>query len=184
MSYELFEKAAAINGEFDLIPSKTSIIAKGIVINNNGYIQYKGKTYLPNMVKLIDLPGEIRSLFKDKQSIPKPIEEGTRNRSGVNPSPSSSRPNFTPPAMKPKNTEIQEVKSKNEHFDKLNKILFEQLENIVDPDDGVDINQELKKANAICNVADKIISIADLSLKAEMFSYKKKYPNGKSIYQD
>ena len=50
--------------------------------------------------------------FKDKQSIPKPIEEGTRNRGGVNPSPSSSRPNFTPPAMKPKNTEIKEPKGK------------------------------------------------------------------------
>lgn len=184
MSYELFEKAAAINSEFDLIPTKTSLFAKGIVIDNNGYINYRGKTYLPNMVKLIDLPGEIRDLFKYKQSIPKPIEEGTRNRGGVNPSPSSSRPNFTPPAMKPKNTEVEEVKIKNDNFDNLNKILFEQLQNIVNPENGTDINQELKKANAICNVADKIINIADLSLKAEMFSYKKKYPNGKSLYQD
>lgn len=158
MSYELFEKAAAINSEFDLIPTKTSLFAKGIVIDNNGYINYKGKTYLSNIVKLIDLPGEIRSLFVEKI---KAVE-----------------------VKKEEIKAVEEVKIKNNNFDNLNKILFEQLENIVNPEEGTDINQELKKANAICNVADKIISIADLSLKSEMFSYKKKYPNGKSIYRD
>ena len=67
MSYELFEKAAAINSEFDVIPTKTSILARGIIIDNNGYMQYKGKTYLPNMTKLSDLPGEIRGLFTEKK---------------------------------------------------------------------------------------------------------------------
>ena len=43
MSYELFEKAAAINSQFEIIPTKTSIFAKGIVIDNNGYMHYKGK---------------------------------------------------------------------------------------------------------------------------------------------
>ena len=62
MNYERFEKAAAINSEFDVIPSKTSILARGIVIDDHGYMQYKGKTYLPNMTKLSDLPGEIRGL--------------------------------------------------------------------------------------------------------------------------
>ena len=160
MSYELFEKAAAINSKFDVIPTKTSILARGIVIDNNGYMQYKGKTYLPNMTKLSDLPGEIRDLFIEKK-LP------TQNQSKE---------------VKEVNVEIE--KKKNENFDNLNKILFEQLQNIVDPEEGADINAELKKANAICNVADKIISIADLSLKAEMFAYKKKYPNGKSLYQD
>ena len=56
MNYERFEKAAAINSEFDVIPSKTSILARGIVIDDHGYMQYKGKTYLPNMTKLSDLP--------------------------------------------------------------------------------------------------------------------------------
>ena len=79
---------------------------------------------------------------------------------------------------------VSPEKKKNENFDNLNKILFEQLQNIVDPEKGTDISQELKKANAICNIADKVIGIADLSLKAEMFSYKKKYPGGKSLYQD
>ena len=46
------------------------------------------------------------------------------------------------------------------------------------------MSAELKKANAICNVADKIISIADLSLKAEIFNHKKRFPAGKSLYQD
>ena len=157
MSYELFEKAAAINSEFDVIPTKISILARGIVIDDHGYMQYKGKTYLPNMTKLSDLPGEIRDLFIEKK-LP------TQNQS------------------KEVNVEIE--KKKNDNFDNLNKILFEQLQNIVDPEEGADINAELKKANAICNVADKIIGIADLSLKAEMFAHKKKYPAGKSLYQD
>ena len=147
-------------GEFDVIPSKTSILARGIVIDNNGYMQYKGKTYLPNMTKLSDLPGEIRDLFIEKK-LP------TQNQSKE---------------VKEVNVEIE--KKKNDNFDNLNKILFEQLQNIVDPEKGTDISQELKKANAICNIADKMIGIADLSLKAEMFSYKKKYPSGKSLYQD
>lgn len=42
MSYERFEKAAAINSEFDVIPTKTSILSRGIVIDKDGYIQYKG----------------------------------------------------------------------------------------------------------------------------------------------
>ena len=160
MNYELFEKAAAINSEFDVIPSKTSILARGIVIDDHGYMQYKGKTYLPNMTKLSDLPGEIRDLFIGKKL---PTENQSKE-------------------VKEVNVEIE--KKKNDNFDNLNKILFEQLQNIVDPEKGTDVSQELKKAKAICNIADKVIGIADLSLKAEMFSYKKKYPSGKSLYQD
>lgn len=160
MNYERFEKAAAINSKFDVIPSKTSILARGIIIDNNGYMQYKGKTYLPNMTKLSDLPGEIRDLFIEKKL---PAQNQLRETKEVN---------------------VEIENKKNENFDKLNKALFEQLQNIVDPEKGTDISQELKKANAICNIADKVISIADLSLKAEMFNYKKKYPGGKSLYQD
>lgn len=155
MSYELFEKAAAVNGQFEVIPSKVSILAEGIIIDKNGYMQYKGETYLPNMVKLADLPTNLQKLFLEKKSQVQKNEQ-----------------------------EVIEVKEKkNDNFENLNKILFEQLQNIVDPAEGTDISQELKKANAICNVADKIISIADLSLKAEMFQYKKRNPT-KSLYQD
>lgn len=154
MSYELFEKAAAVNGDFERIPSKTSILAKGISIDKSGYIQYKGQTYITNIVKLSDLPTELQNIFIEK-NLPQKSEQ-----------------------------DVIEVKEKkNDNFEKLNKILFEQLQNIVDPDDGTDISQELKKANAVCNVADKIISIADLSLKAEMFNYKKRNPPGRSVYQ-
>lgn len=156
MSYELFEKAAAINSQFEIIPTKTSIFAKGIVIDNNGYMHYKGKKYIPNLVKLEDLPTELRNLFLKKKL---PTETTTE-----------------------KNTEVKA--NENESFNNLNKILFDQLEKIANPKGETDISQELKKANTICNVADKIISIADLSLKAEMFNYKKKYPSGKSLYQD
>lgn len=158
MSYELFEKAAAVNIQFEVIPSKTSLLARGVVIDKNGYIQYKGQTYLPNMVKLVDLPIELQKLFIENKSSVQKVEQ--------------------------KVIEVKEDKKENDNFKALNDILFEQLQNIVDPDENTDINQELKKANAICNVADKIISIADLSLKAEMFAYKKKYPAGKSLYQD
>ena len=156
MSYELFEKAAAINSQFEIIPTKTSIFAKGIVIDNNGYMHYKGKTYIPNLVKLEDLPKELRNLFLEKKL---PTQENTSKN-------------------------IEAEKNENEGFNNLNKILFDQLQKIANPGKDTDISQELKKANTICNVADKIISIADLSLKAEMFNYKKKYPNGKSLYRD
>ncbi|MDN5061340.1 hypothetical protein O8C86_05725 [Aliarcobacter butzleri] len=158
MSYELFEKAAAINSQFEIIPTKTSIFAKGIVIDNNGYMHYKGKKYIPNLVKLEDLPTELRNLFLEKKL---PTQDNT-----------------------PKNIGAEAEKNENESFNNLNKILFDQLEKIANPKGETDISQELKKANTICNVADKIISIADLSLKAEMFNYKKKYPSGKSLYQD
>ncbi len=155
MNYELFEKAAAVNGQFEVIPSKVSILAKGIIIDKNGYMQYKGKTYLTNMVKLEDLPIELQSLFvENKMQLQKSTQE------------------------------IVEVeKTKEAHkFDGLNSILYEQLQNIVDPEDNTDMSQELKKANAVCNIADKLISIADLSLKAEMFSHKKRTSN-RSMYQ-
>lgn len=156
MSYELFEKAAAINIQFEVIPSKVSLIAKGIIIDKNGYINYKKETYITNIVKLADLPIEIQSLFTEKK------------------------------LSAQKNThEVKEVIEKeNDNFKKLNNILFEQLQNLVDPDEDRDMSAELKKANAICNVADKIISIADLSLKAEIFNHKKRFPAGKSLYQD
>lgn len=155
MSYELFEKAAAVNSQFEVIPSKTSILAKGIVIDKNGYMQYKGETHLTNMVKLLDLPTELQSLFIEKKF---PIQKNTQ--------------------------EIIEVKEKKtDKLDNLNNILFEQLQNIVDPEEGTDISQELKKANTICNIADKIINIADLSLKAEMFHEKKRSDNRRSLYQ-
>ena len=154
MSYELFEKAAAVNSEFDVIPSKQSLLAKGIILDKSGYMNYKGSVYLTNMVKLADLPGEVKNLFVERNIT---VQKNTQQ--------------VTAPKEK-----------KTDKLDNLNKILFEQLQNIVDPEDGADINQELKKANAVCNVADKIINIADLSLKAEIF-YDKKRP-GRSLYQD
>ena len=156
MSYELFEKAAAINSEFEVIPSKVSILAKGITIDKSGYIKYKGQTYLTNIVKLADLPTELQSLFIENKL---PAQDNAQE-----------------------DKEIEE--KKNDNFKNLNNILFEQLQNIVDPEKGTDINQELKKANAICNIADKIINIADLSLKAEMFKHKKNGPVIKSLYRD
>lgn len=155
MSYELFEKAVAINSEFDVIPSKTSVLAKGIVIDKNGYMKYKDKTYLPNMVKLNDLPTEIKSLF-----IKNNIQAVEETKQIV-------KANQDVKAI------IEVKEKKNDGLSKLNSILFEQLQNIIDPEDGTDLNQELKKANAICNIADKIINIEDLSLKAEIFHDKK-----------
>lgn len=156
MSYELFGKAAAVNGEFEVIPSKVSLLAKGIVIDKNGYIKYKEKTYLTNMVKLADLPIELHSLFVEKKN---QLQKSTQEVVAVE-------------------------KPKENKFDVLNKALYEQLQNIVDPEEGKDMQQELKKANTVCNIADKLISIADLSLKAEMFYEKKRNPHGRSLYQD
>ena len=152
MSYELFQKAAALNSEFEVIPSKTSILAKGIGIDKNGYMQHGDKTYMPNMVKIADLPPEWRNVFKENKML---VQESTK---------------------------IVAKENKNDNFEKLNKILFEQLQNIIDPDEGSDMSQELKKANTVCNVADKLIGIADLSLKAEMFYDKRN--SKRSLYED
>ena len=45
----------------------------------------------------------------------------------------------------------------------LNNILFEQLERL--NDDGLDLDQELKRAKAISNVSDKLIQSADLQFR-------------------
>ncbi|MDD5405985.1 MAG: hypothetical protein PHE73_03460 [Sulfurovaceae bacterium] len=148
MSYELFKKKAMLNDQFEVIPSNTGLLAGGVIIDKDGYIQYKGKTYITNMVKLVDMPEKLQHLFvEQKNQLP---TVGTIG--GI----------------------ITADDNKKDGLSSLNKILFEQLQNIVDPDDGTDMQQELKKANAVCNVADKIIGIADLSLKAEMFIQKKK----------
>ncbi|MDD3344630.1 MAG: hypothetical protein PHR87_13775, partial [Sulfurospirillaceae bacterium] len=57
----------------------------------------------------------------------------------------------------------------------LSKILMDQLENITNPEKIKDANMtnELKKANTVCNVADKLISVVDLSLRVEIFQDKK-----------
>ena len=156
MSYELFEKAAAINSEFEVIPSKVSLIAKGIVVDKNGYIKYKEKTYLTNLVKLADLPIELQSLFVEKKN---QLQKSTQEVVAVE-------------------------KPKENKFDVLNKALYEQLQNIIDPENGTDMQQELKKANTVCNIADKLINIADLSLKAEIFYDKKRNSHGRSMYQE
>lgn len=113
-------------------------------------MKYDGKTYITNMVKLADLPPKIQSLFIDsnKNEITKP-----------------DRPNDKPPALKIDN-----------NLASLSKVLMEQLQNIVDPEEGknIDIASEIKKANAVCNIADKLITIVDLSLKAEIFNERKK----------
>ena len=75
MSYELFEKAAAVNGEFEVIPTKVSMLAEGIVIDKNGYIQYKGETYITNLVKLADLPGKLQKLFIENKPLVKEKKE-------------------------------------------------------------------------------------------------------------
>jgi hypothetical protein len=155
MHYGLFEKAAAINSEFEVIPSKVSLLAKGIVIDKNGYMQYKGRTYLPNMVKLEDLPIELRSLFMEKKN-QLPSTQGVG----------------------------EQEQPKENKFEVLNKALYDQLKNIIEPTEGTDIHQELKKANTVCNIADKLINIADLSLKAEMLYEKRRKRGGQSLYKD
>lgn len=153
MSYQLFQKAAAINSDFEVIPSKISILAKGITINKDGYIEYQQKTYMPNIVKLVELPRELQVLFlENKMQVEKSTHAITKAK-----------------------------EDRYSKLDNLNKILFEQLQNIVDPEEGVDANMELKKANTVCNIADKLIDIADLSLKAEIFYDKKN--TVRSIYE-
>lgn len=140
MSYELFKKKAMLNDQFDGIPSNTRLLAEGVIIDKDGYIQYKGKTYITNMVKLVDMPEKLQHLFVEQEN---QFPVGTAGDIVIG------------------------NKDNKENLPSLNKILFEQLQNIVDPEKNTNMQQELKKANAVCNIADKIIGIADLTLKFE-----------------
>lgn len=149
MNYEMFVKMARLNSQFEVIPSNTSLFAEGVIIDNNGSIQHKGKTYITNMVNLGDMPEKLQLLFVEpkNQLLPSPDTKG--------------------------NITTGDDKQKND-LGSLSKMLFDQLQNIVEPKAGTDIQHELKKANTVCNIADKLIGIADLSLKAEIFWDKKK----------
>lgn len=147
MSYEKFEIKAALNAEFEVIPTKICLYAEGVVFAENGDIKYGGNTYVVSTVKLVDLPQKLQPLFiKNKFGITSPNKGDQHPTIQIDP-----------------------------NLVSLNSILLEQIQNIVDPEQKVkggdkdfDMQSELKKANTICNIADKLISIADLSLKAEM----------------
>ena len=152
MNYEVFKRCAALNSEFEMIPSKVKLLSLGIVLGDNGHMKYNGKTYITNMVRLDELPEKMQSLFievKQERTHPMQTIETYEDK---------------PIVLKP-----------NSGLENLSKVLFEQLQNITNPEEGTDVSQELKKANAVCNIADKLITIVDLSLKAEMFHDKKKY---------
>ncbi len=139
MNYELFTRLATFNKDFKAIPSKTSLLAEGAVIDTNGSIQYKGVTYNTDAVKISAMPEKLRKLFVEQKQLQSDIDN------------------------------IPDIPTaddnKKDNLSSLNKILFEQLQNIVDPEKETDMQQELKKANAVCNIADKLIGIADLSLR-------------------
>ncbi|MDD3344716.1 MAG: hypothetical protein PHR87_14225, partial [Sulfurospirillaceae bacterium] len=63
MSYEIFKKKAALNSEFEVIPSAVQLYAEGVGFDSNGYMKYDGLTYPSDTVKLSSLPLKIRGLF-------------------------------------------------------------------------------------------------------------------------
>lgn len=159
MSYEVFKRCAALNREFEIIPANVKILSVGIVLDDKGYMKHNGQTYITNMVKLKELPEKIQSLFIEKKN-------------EMTPSSQSIETNDNKPI----------VLKTNSSLENLSKVLFEQLQHITDPEEGTDINHELKKANTVCNIADKLITIVDLSLKAEIF-YEKKQRKFPKMYE-
>lgn len=79
MSYALFEKAAAINSQFEVIPSNISLLAKGIVIDKNGYLYMRIKIAEPNKWQMLhayiwehkhgEIPKGHCVIFKDKNTL-------------------------------------------------------------------------------------------------------------------
>lgn len=151
MNYEMFQKGARLNGEFETIPTKLKLLAEGVILDENGYMKYDGKTYITNMVKLADLPKKIQSLFVEGKY---EITKSSHDIEQINDEPTAPKT--------------------NSNLEGLAKILFEQLQNIVDPEEDTDMDKEIKKATAVCNIADKLLTITDLSLKAEIFQERKK----------
>lgn len=153
MSYEIFKEKAALNGEFKVIPTKIQLYAEGVSFDSAGHMKYDGLIYAPDTVKLTSLPLKIRILFvEQKYDVVKPGAQDI-DTTGDKSAPLKIEGNLTD----------------------LSKILMDQLQNITDPEKAkqVDIPNELKKANTVCNIADKLISIVDLSLRAEIFQDKK-----------
>lgn len=156
MSYEKFLICARMNKEFEVIPERVKLLAEGIGFTDEGYMRCYGETYIPDKVKLSELPEKLRALFVNK----------TKGEKGevVNPSDKGivgSNDNL----MKPQ---------PNSTLSTLNDTLLAQLNAITSPKNGATVTPEaLKTANTVCNIADKILTIADLSLKAEELSYKK-----------
>lgn len=153
MNYEMFQKGAALNAEFEVIPTKLKLLSEGVVLDEKGYMKYDGKTYVTNMVKLAELPTKLQALFRE-------------NKFGITkPSHNVEKPNDKPLTL-----------TIDGNLSSLNKLLMEQLQNIVDPEktEKIDMPNELKKANTVCNLADKIITIVDISLKAEILNEKRK----------
>ena len=144
MKYENFKQLATSNREFTSIPTLTQLYAEGISLSENGHMLHYGKTYITNLVKIAELPEKIQPLFLvDKFAITKP------------------------------STDIAQIDDKpmtltiDSNLVALSEILVTQLKKIVEPGEETDMKQEIQKANAICNVADKLISIVDVSLKIE-----------------
>lgn len=157
MSYEKFQQGAALNAEFEVIPTKLKLLSEGVVLDDNGYIKCDGKTYMPNMVKLAELPKKIQPLFLEKDKFGLTKGGGDIENSGDKPSALVIDSNLSG----------------------VSQILLEQLQNITNPKPAAngekhDMSNEIKKANAVCNIADKIISIVDLSLKVEILNEKKR----------
>ena len=154
MSYEIFKKKAALNIEFEVIPTSVQLYAEGVSFDENGYMKYDGLTYMTDMAKLASLPLKIRRLFvEQKYDVVTPGTQDIDTTSGKS-APLKIEGNLTD----------------------LSKVLMDQLQNITDPKKAknVDMASELKKANTVCNIADKLITIVDLSLKAEIFNDKVK----------
>lgn len=154
MSYEIFKKKAALNNEFEVIPTSVQLYAEGVSFDENGYMKYDGLTFMTDMAKLASLPLKIRRFFvEQKYDV---VTPGTHD---IDTTGSKSAP----------------LKIEGNLTD-LSKVLMDQLKNITDPEKAknVDMASELKKANTVCNIADKLITIVDLSLKAEIFNDKVK----------
>ena len=152
MSYEMFQRKAEQNSEFEVIPTKEKLYAQGVVFDENGYMKYDGLTYIPNMAKLASLPKKLQALFVEK-----------KNEMTVYDQDVGGPGNALPTAPKTKT-----------NLSDLNNILFEQLQKIVDPEKSKDKKEALKEATTVCGLAENIIKIADLSLRAEVFSEKKR----------
>ncbi|KIM08337.1 MAG: hypothetical protein KU29_04435 [Sulfurovum sp. FS06-10] len=144
MKYENFKQLATSNREFTSIPTTVQLYAEGVSLSENGHMLYYGKTYITNLVKIAELPEKIQPLFLvDKFAITKPSTD-------------IAQADDKPIALKIDSNLVG-----------LSEILVNQLKKIVEPGEETDMKQEIQKSNAICNVADKLISIVDVSLKIE-----------------
>lgn len=75
--------------------------------------------------------------------------------------------------MKLKEQQTQQKEQKMDNFEKLNKVLFDELDRLSHPEEGTVMEVEIERAKAIALVANQVLSSVNTQVKAEQIANNK-----------